>query len=81
VSDATITVPLGLIICQRREALGLSQEGLAALAELNRNYIGKIERGEVSASVISLQKIADGLNLKLSELLSLYEQEGLSHKN
>jgi transcriptional regulator with XRE-family HTH domain len=75
VSDATITVPLGLIIRQRREALGLSQEGLAALAELNRNYIGKIERGEVSASVISLQKIADGLNLKLSELLSLYEQE------
>lgn len=74
-SDATITVPLGLIIRQRREALGLSQEGLAALAELNRNYIGKIERGEVSASVISLQKIADGLNLKLSELLSLYEQE------
>lgn len=74
-SDASITVPLGLIIRQRREALGLSQEGLAALAELNRNYIGKIERGEVSASVITLQKIAEGLNLKLSELIFLYEQE------
>lgn len=75
-SDSAIPVKLGIAIRRRREALGLSQEGLATLSELNRTYIGKIERGEVVASVITLHKIAEGLNLKLSELILLYEQEG-----
>lgn len=73
-SDSAIAVKLGNVIRTRREALDISQEGLAALSELNRTYIGEIERGEVSVSVVTLQKIADGLNLKLSELILLYEQ-------
>jgi len=76
VSDSAIAVKLGTVIRRRREALGLSQEGLAALSELNRTYLGKIERGEVIASIVTLQKIAEGLNVKLSELILLYEQEG-----
>ncbi len=75
-SDSAIAVKLGTVIRRRREALGLSQEGLAALSELNRTYLGKIERGEVIASIVTLQKIAEGLNVKLSELILLYEQEG-----
>lgn len=74
-SDSAIAAKLGRVIRKRREALDISQEGLAALSELNRTYIGEIERGEVSVSVVTLQKIADGLNLKLSELIVLYEQE------
>ena len=74
-SDSAIATKLGNVIRKRREALGISQEGLAALSELNRTYIGEIERGEVSVSVITLQKIAGGLNLKLSELILFYERE------
>lgn len=74
-SESAIAIKLGIVIRKRREALGISQEGLAALSELNRTYIGEIERGAVSVSVVTLQKIADGLNLKLSELILLYEQE------
>ncbi|HEX8491370.1 MAG TPA: helix-turn-helix transcriptional regulator [Pyrinomonadaceae bacterium] len=74
-SESAIATKLGNVIRERREALDISQEGLAALSELNRTYIGEIEREAVSVSVITLQKIADGLNLKLSELIRLYEQE------
>lgn len=75
VSDSAIAIKLGNVIRERREALDISQEGLAGLSELNRTYIGQVERGEVSVSVVALQRIADGLNMKLSELILLYEQE------
>lgn len=66
---------LGKVIRNKRESLGLSQESLAELADLNRNYVGEIERGEVNISFASLEKIAHGLGMKLSELILLYEQE------
>lgn len=74
-SESATATRLGTVIRERRETLGISQEGLAALSELSRTYIGEIERGAVSVSVVTLQKIADGLNLKLSELILLYEQK------
>lgn len=66
---------IGKVIRQRREALDLSQENLAALSDLNRNYIGEIERGEVTISIVSLEKLARGLGIRLSDLIALYETE------
>ena len=40
---------------------GLSQEELADLAEVNRNYIGMIERGENSPTVDMIERIAKAL--------------------
>jgi XRE family transcriptional regulator, regulator of sulfur utilization len=74
VSESAISIKLGNVIRERREALGISQEGLAALSDLNRTYIGQVERGEVSVSVVTLQRIAEGLNIKLSELILHYER-------
>jgi transcriptional regulator with XRE-family HTH domain len=76
VPESSIAIKLGNVIRERREALGISQEGLAGLSELNRTYIGQVERGEVSVSIVTLQRIADGLNMKLSELIILYERDG-----
>ncbi|MBW7988881.1 MAG: helix-turn-helix transcriptional regulator [Planctomycetes bacterium] len=41
-----INKEVGLNIRKIREDKGLSQEKLAALADLHRTYIGQIERGE-----------------------------------
>ena len=41
-----------------RRAKGLSQEELAHRAELNRNYVGKLERCENSATVDVLERLA-----------------------
>ena len=47
----------------RREK-GMSQEELADRADINRNYVGMIERSENAATVDMLEKLADALGAK-----------------
>ena len=47
----------------------LTQEGLALLCNLDRTYIGRLERMERSPSLGTLKKLADGLGISLSKLL------------
>ena len=51
-----------------RNKLNLTQEKLAELADLSKNLIGMIERGETSVSVENTYKIALALNLTLETL-------------
>ncbi len=51
-----------------REQKGLSQEELAAKAGLHRTYIGMVERLERNPSLISIYKIAKGLDVNVKEL-------------
>lgn len=46
-----------------------SQEKLAEFAGLHKNYIGAIERAEKNPSILVLYKIANALNISLSDLL------------
>ena len=41
-----------------RQAKGLSQEELADRADINRNYVGLLEREEHAATVDMLEKLA-----------------------
>lgn len=52
-----------------RHAKGLTQEDLAARAGLSVRYLGSIERGAVSASVIVLGQIARALRVDACELI------------
>ena len=47
----------------------LSQKKLAELADLHRNYVGGIERGERTVSLINRVKLAQGLNVKPTKLI------------
>lgn len=63
-----VLVALGdAIRCARTEA-GLSQEALAVDADLDRSYMGGIERGEHNITVMNVKKIADALNTVPSTL-------------
>jgi transcriptional regulator with XRE-family HTH domain len=55
------------------KAKGLSQEKLAELSGLHRNYIGGIERGERNLSFLNLLRIARALEISPSELLKEFE--------
>lgn len=47
----------------------LSQERLGQLADLHRNYIGAVERGEYNPTLVTMALIAHALGVTLSELL------------
>lgn len=51
-----------------REKQGVSQEELAARAELHRTYISGVERGIRNPTVVVLEKVADALGVELSAL-------------
>ena len=53
-----------------RDQRGLSQEALALMCNINRTYIGRIENLKRNPSLEILDKIAEGLNMKLHELLN-----------
>ena len=59
---------LGQNIRSRRESLKLSQEDLADKAELDRTYIGGVERGERNPTILSTLRISKALGLSLSEI-------------
>jgi transcriptional regulator with XRE-family HTH domain len=60
---------VGARIRGSRKIQGISQESLAFAADLDRSYVGGVERGERNISIINLKRIADALQITVSELL------------
>lgn len=67
-SEANIL--FGRRLAALRVEKGLSQEQLAAACELNRTYIGTIERAEKSATVNTIVKLAQGLGVSPREFFN-----------
>lgn len=63
-----LTEKLGQKIRLERMKRKMSQEKLAELAELNRNFIGMVERGESNITVRNLEAIALAFGLEIKEL-------------
>jgi len=51
-----------------RKQKGLSQEALALACDLDRTYIGGVERGERNISLLNIQKVADALGISPRDL-------------
>ena len=59
---------LGMRIRYLRIAKKLSQEQLSFEAEINKNYLSDLERGTRNPTIEVLTKIANALEVSLSEL-------------
>lgn len=59
---------LGDRIRDVRSGRGWSQEELADRASISRSFMGEIERGQSSATIDSLEKITNALEITLEDL-------------
>ena len=64
-----ITEKIGTRIRELRKETGLSQEKFAAKIGMDRTYFASVELVKRNISIINLEKIANGLNVSLSELV------------
>ena len=62
-------VPFGQALERARVAAKLSQEGLALQSDLNRTYVGNVERGESNISLQKLIRLTKVLGVKPSDIL------------
>jgi transcriptional regulator with XRE-family HTH domain len=62
-------IVFGKRVRELRIERNLSQEKLAELAELHRNYVGGIERGERNVGLLNIVKLAHGLNVRPAKLI------------
>lgn len=63
-------VALGGAIKRARLAKGLSQEHLALHANIDRSYLGRVERGDNNVAILTLIRIANSLGHAANELLA-----------
>lgn len=70
----TLRQIIGNNIRNKRNILNIKQDELALLAEIDRSYMGRIERGEVNLTVDKLFQIALILKCEAAELLPNHEQ-------
>ncbi|MFD2644278.1 helix-turn-helix domain-containing protein [Pseudomonas japonica] len=61
--------PFGKVLRERRKLAGLSQEQLAAEADIQRNYVSLIERGVNQPTITVIFKLAAALGCSPSLLV------------
>ena len=59
---------IGERIRQLRNERGWSQKELAHIADINRTYVGELERGEKNVTIVSLSKVVSALETTFEEL-------------
>ena len=62
-----ITDKIGNRIRELRSRTGLSQEKIAQKIGMDRTYIASVELGKRNISIVNIEKIANGLDVTLSE--------------
>lgn len=67
--DNDILIRIGQNIKRLRKNAGVSQERLSEISGVDRTFIGKIERGKVNVSIITLCEIAKALGTNLKSII------------
>ncbi len=62
-------IALGEALREERLSKGISQEKLALLADVDRSYVGRVERGDNNVALLTLARLADALELTVARLM------------
>lgn len=68
---------VGPAIRRRRKELGMTMQQLAEKCELSGAFISLVERGKSNFSLVSLQSIAEALDVEIGYFIDVPEGEGL----
>jgi transcriptional regulator with XRE-family HTH domain len=71
IAKEAFLISLGMHIRQIRKSKNLSQQSLADISNLPKTTIGRIERAEINATIMTLVKIASALEIEIIVLLDL----------
>ncbi len=71
INKSLLNKKIGLKVKFERLKRELSQEQLSELADLNSNTIGRIERNEISPTIVTIEKIAYALGMTFLELVDV----------
>ena len=64
-----VLIALGEALRCIRLEKSISQEKLALLAEVDRSYVGRVERGDNNVAVLTLSRLARALDISMAELM------------
>jgi ribosome-binding protein aMBF1 (putative translation factor) len=67
---------LGMKLQKRRLSIGLSQEQVCSVTNMNRTYLSDVERGVSNPSFLVLWKLAKALNMELWQIVKEMDQNG-----
>ena len=65
----SLAIQIGRALRARRESEGLSQDRFADHIGMHRAYYAAIERGEKNVTLPTLKRIADGMQVPMSDIL------------
>jgi transcriptional regulator with XRE-family HTH domain len=69
-----VPAAVGRRVRDLRTRLRISQEELAARANLHRNYVGSVERGERDIGITSLARLAAALGVSLPDFFGPFRR-------
>jgi transcriptional regulator with XRE-family HTH domain len=69
-----VSKAFGKALRAQREAAGISQEGLALTAEVDRTFVSQMERGIRQPTLTTLCKLAQALDMRPSTLVARMEK-------
>lgn len=79
-NEQAIQKRFGVRVRRARQACKLTQEEVADAAELDRSYVGQVERGERNISLVNIHKIARALHVQPSDLVDSSEWDRLGRQ-
>jgi XRE family transcriptional regulator, regulator of sulfur utilization len=71
--EPRVAKAFGAIVRAERESKGIAQDEFSLLANVDRSYFGKLERGERQPSLALMLRICSGLGISASSLMAKVE--------
>ena len=64
-----LTIQFGQLVRKYRKEKNMSQEQFALLCNIDRSYLGRIERGEVNPTLEKIYELSKSLCIDIKDLL------------